>query len=513
MAAKLLICVSSEQATVAIWRRRRLVSCNLFENDEKGWSGFRNFLEQAQGLPIHIIVDTVEEDFRFETLPHVRGRDRSEMVGRKLKQLYRATPYYSYALQERATGKRRDDRYLFAALTNPELLVPWLSAIEAAALPVSGIYPLALVSVTLIDRLKLKHPNLLVITKDAAGLRQTFFKNLKFRISRLTPLSGVAEQADEHYAEEIGNTRMYLDALTVTHVDDMLEIVVLDQNGSLAGLASAIMDGRPNVNCQYFGAADIRSRFGIADAILQSSVDVLHLHLLGEQAPALNLAPAHLTRTYQRFAAGRWVYAASAMLVLAAAIWSGLNIYQARDIDAKSAVVQQQTRDYQTKYLEVTAQFPETPTTAENLRRTVETAEHIQARARSPEPMFEVISHALDASPEILLQGLEWHYTDEPSGKADSKSAKSFQPDPANPVQIGVVKGEINRFAGDYRRAMETIQTFTQLIAQNNAVAEVKVTKLPLDVRSESGLNGSTTATPGKLTAQFEIAVYFKSGV
>jgi hypothetical protein len=512
MAAKLLICVSSEQATAAIWRRRRLVSCSVFENDEKGWSAFRGYLESAKGLPIHIIVDTVEEDFRFETLPHVRGSDRAEMVGRKVKQLYRATPYYSYALQERATDKRRDDRYLFAALTNPEVLAPWLSAIEAFELPVSGIYPLALVSVTLIERLKLKHPNLLIITKDAAGLRQTFFKNLKFRISRLTPLRGIAEQANEHYAEEIGNTRMYLDALNVTHVDDMLEIVVLDQNGSLAGLVSAVMAGRPNVNCQYLSAVDISSRFGIPAAILGSSVDVLHLHLLGEQAPTLNLAPAHITRTYQRYAAGRWVYAASGLLLLAAAAWSGVNVYNARDIDAKTATVQQQTRDAQAKYLEVTSQFPETPTTPENLRHTVETAEHILAGSRTPEPMFAVISHALDASPEILLQKLEWHYTDENSGKSDSKTVKPVATDPSNPVQVGVVKGEINRFAGDYQLAMEIIHGFVERISKNNSVAEVKVLKLPLDVSSASGLNGSTTATPGKLTAQFEIAVVFKSG-
>jgi len=110
MAAKLLLCVSNDQATVAVWRRRRLASCTRFENNEEGWISFGNFLRGAHGLPVHIIVDTVEEDFRFETLPHIRGRDRTEMVGRKLKQLYRATPYYSYALQERETGKRRDHR-------------------------------------------------------------------------------------------------------------------------------------------------------------------------------------------------------------------------------------------------------------------------------------------------------------------------------------------------------------------------------------------------------------------
>ena len=132
MAAKLLLCVSNDQATVAVWRRRRLLSCTHFDNNEEGWTAFGSFLRSVHGLPVHIIVDTVEEDFRFETLPHIRGRDRTEMVGRKLKQLYRATPYCSFALQERESGKRRDDRYLFAALTNPDLLLPWLRAIEAA---------------------------------------------------------------------------------------------------------------------------------------------------------------------------------------------------------------------------------------------------------------------------------------------------------------------------------------------------------------------------------------------
>jgi hypothetical protein len=285
MASKLLLCISNDQATVAVWRGHRLVSCAQFEN------------HGAHGLPVQIIVDTVEEDFRFETLPHIRGRDRAEMVARKLKQLYRATPFCSYALQERESGKRRDDRYLFAALTNPDLLTPWLRAIEAAGLPVSGIYPLALVSLSVIEQLKLKHPNLLIVSKNSAGLRQTFFKNLKFRISRLTPLGKTADVADQHYADEIGNTRMYLDALNVTHVDDTLEAIVLDLDGSLAGLPAALVRGRPNMQCQLLELNDIHTRFGITVADLQKAADVLHLFLLAEQAPTLNLAPPSLRRT------------------------------------------------------------------------------------------------------------------------------------------------------------------------------------------------------------------------
>ncbi|MEO8156968.1 MAG: hypothetical protein ABI648_04170 [Betaproteobacteria bacterium] len=512
MAAKLLICVSNDQATVAIWRRRRLTSCTRFENNEAGWTAFAGFLRSAHGLPVHIIVDSVEEDFRFETLPHIRGSDRREMVGRKLKQLYRATPYYSYTLLDRESGKRRDDRYLFAALTSPDLLIPWLRAIETADLPVSGIYPLALVSVSLIERLKLKNPNLLIISKNSPGLRQTFFKNLKFRISRLTPLLAGADLADQHYADEIGNTRMYLDALNVTHVDDTLEVVILDQDGSLSGLPAAIMHERPNMQCQYLDIQAISSRFGIPIANLEASNDILHLYLLGEQAPTLNLAPPYLARTYQRFAAGRWVYAASGATFLGAIVWSSVNIYSAARIDHEIVSAQSLTLDYEKKYQQVAAQFPDAPTSPGNLRQTVEAAEQIGASLRTPEKMFTIVSHALDVSPTIRLRRIEWHYGDSFATKLADSLGKSLPKEPGQLVQVGVVFGDLSDFGGDYRTAMNLIRNFAQQIARDDAVAEVKALKLPIDIRSETGMKGSTAAIQGKDSGQFEVAVVFRSG-
>ncbi len=509
--AKLLICVSHDQASVAVWRRNRLASCTRFDNNEAGWNAFGNFLRGAKGLPVHIMVDTVEEDFRFETLPHVRGSERSEMVARKLKQLYRSSSYHSYAFQERGTGTRKDDRYLFAALTDAGLLTPWLQAIETAQLPVSGIYPLALVSASLIDRLRIKQPNLLIVSKNVAGLRQTFFKDLKFRISRLTPVLSAAGMADQHYADEIANTRMYLDALTVTHVDDTLELVILDQDGSLSGLPATIKRGRPNIHCQYLDINAIHTRFGIPISDLRVSTDTLHLFLLGEKAPALNLAPAQITRTYQRFAAGRWVYAASGAMLAGAVLWSGANVYRAMGIDDDAFAAQRQAQDLQSKYQQVVARFPEAPTSAENLRHTVQFAEQIRSRLRTPDAMLAVVSQALTASPDIELQALEWHYGDSTPQKATAGSAPSPGFDAL--IQTGIVRAEVARFAGDYRAAMSSIQNFLQRIAQDKAVAEVKVLKLPLDIASSSGLNGSTQEIAGKDTAQFEIAISFRSAI
>lgn len=519
MAAKLLLCISADQATVASWRGRRLVGCKRFGNNEAGWNAFSNFLRAARGMPIHIMVDSVDEDYRFETLPHTTGRDRMEMVARKLRQLYRGTTYYSYSLQERGAGKRKDDRYLFAALTDPGLLSPWLRGIEANALPVAGVYPLPMVSASLIERLRLKHSNLLIVSKNNAGVRQTFFKNLKFRISRLTPLRDAAEVADQYYADEVSNTRMYLDALTVTHVDDMLQVVILDQNDSLAGLPAAIARGRPNMRCHLLTRADIVSRLGIAPAELGASADTLHLHLLGERKPAINFAPRQVTGGFQRYLGRRWVYGASAAALAGALLWSGVNTFELMRLDELTDNLRKQTQDYQGQYQQVTAQFPQAPTSAENLRQTVEMAGQIRSSLRTPETMFLVVSHALDTLPQIQLIRIGWHHGTLPAeldaGRSQPQPPATGQvaPDSGTRVQSAVLRGEIRPFNGDYKAAMGIINAFATQLAADSRVAAVRAVRLPLNVSSDAGLSGSTTATSERNSAEFEFAIVLKAGV
>ena len=516
MAAKLLLCVSADQATAALWQGRRLTRCRRFDNDERGWIAFSNFLLAGRGIPIHIMVDSVDEDYRFESLPHARGRDRTQMVGRKLKQLYRGTSYFSSSLQERGAGRRKDDRYLFAALTNPELLSPWLRAIDSNGVPVAGVYPLPMVTTSLIERLRLKHTNLLIVTKNNAGVRQTFFKDLKFRISRLTPLGEATGVADKYYADEVGNTRMYLDALTVTHVDDALQVVILDQDDSLAGLPAAIARGRPNMQCHLLARADIMSRFGIAAAELDASADAVHLHLLGEKKPAINFAPVQVTGGFQRYLGRRWLYAASAATLGGALLWSGVNAFEVLRLQDEMVGLRRQTQEFQAQYQQVTAEFPQAPVAADNLRHTIELAEQVRASVRTPEAMFLVVSRALDASPQIDIARIAWNYGSVPAGIGDDvpQPGASDQPlDPGTPVQTGVLRGEVTPFDGDYKEAMRLINAFATRLAADDNVVKVRALQLPLNVSSDTGLSGSTNASSQRGSAQFEIAIVFKAGV
>src|SRR5882672_6618328 len=185
MAEKLLVGIGAYGATVARWRGR-LADCQEFANDDAGHAAFKEYLDASPDVPAYVMIDAVEEDYRFETLPHAIGSDRAQMAARKLRQHYRNTPYMTAWRLGRDTGKRRDDRYLFSALTNPELIGEWLDAIVARGLPVAGLFLLPLVSAILPDKLKIGTDNLLVVAQHNVGLRLTFFRERQFRLSRLT---------------------------------------------------------------------------------------------------------------------------------------------------------------------------------------------------------------------------------------------------------------------------------------------------------------------------------------
>ena len=264
-------------------------------------------------------------------------------------------------MQQREGDKRRDDRYLFAALTNPEIFSPWLQFLLAAKAPVAGVFPLPMVSLALTERLGLQDPNVLLVSRHNAGVRQTFLKERRFRISRVTPVRAGDHSAQDYYAEEIRNTRMYLDALNVTHVEDVVTVVIVDSDGSLQSLGERVVQGRQNLRWVGIGLRELMAKVGVDRASIEASEDALHLHLLGLQIPGINLAPPTLTGGYSRYVASRSIYLAGAAAALVGLTWSGVNLYRALDLKGQRRDTLAATQAQQSLYQQQTRSYPPSP--------------------------------------------------------------------------------------------------------------------------------------------------------
>jgi hypothetical protein len=445
------------------------------------------------------------------------------MVERKLRQHYRNTPYAAAWLQGRDSGKRKDDRYLFSALTNPDLVAGWLQAINARGLPVAGLFLLPMVSASLPERLQLKATNLLLAAQHASGLRLTFFRDRQFRLSRLTR-GDSAKSADPGrlFADEISNTRLYLHALRTATLDEHLSVLLLDRNDELSEVAQVIARDNPSLECVRLGRAELAARLGFAPALLDVSPDVPYLQLLGLRMPESNLAPASVTAGYARHQMRRGLYAACACAAAIGIAWTGYNLWQMVSLDGQAAEAARQTALQQAQYQEVTRQFPAAPTGAENLKRAVELAQKLREGIKTPQTLMAIASRALEASPEVYVRQFGWKYgtTEIESGTGAARPAAELAAAPAAPGvalprrQTGFIEGEIRPFRGDYRAAIDAINRFAALLGKDPAVLEVRVDKLPLNVNPSLALSGNTLDSREQAgAAEFKLVIALKPGV
>lgn len=512
MADQILLCISATQAVVAHTQGRAVVRCEIFRSDEEGLAAFEEFLASAHSAIATLSADAVEEDYRFETLPHATGSDRSGMLARKLRQYYRNSPYITAISRGRAGDKRRDDRYLFAALTNTALIDPWLGAITRHGLPVAGIYLVSMLTAALIRKTGHDMPRVLVVAPHGAGLRLTFLKDGEFCVSRLSR-GGIGGETARALASEISSTRVYLSSLHLDSPDDPLTVLFLDRDDSLAPAVEYVAAESANLQCVRIGRDTLLRQLRMAPEHLDLALETTYLGLMAEKAPDANLAPASITAEHRQFQRRGYVYATTMALALAGMVWAAYNLWLAHDLGEQSAQAARLTVAAQTRYREVTREFPATPTTSENLINAVEIYQKIAKTIRSPRPFMQIVSRAIEPNPEVFLQEMNWRYGSEAAPVSGSaRTPPSAAPNAAGaPIQTGYVAGEIRPFHGDYRAANDAIDVVANRLMRDPAVAEVQVVKYPLNVNPGLALSGNTrdpTAQSG--SADFKIVLRLK---
>jgi hypothetical protein len=199
-------------------------------------------------------------------------------------------------------------------------------------------------------------------------------------------------------------------------------------------------------------------------------------------------------------------------------LWSAVNAWQAYDISSQSAQIAQEISAQDVQYQQITRQFPPAPTTGENLKRAVEVAKAIRESSREPLPMMALVAQALQSSPDIVLREFNWRYgvsTIEKGADSAAEPAAQAKPAPgaAAPArrQSAYLSGEIRPFRGDYRAAIATINGLAGRLREHPSVAEVRTTKMPLNVSPTAVLSGNTLPTRADTgTAEFELVIVLK---
>lgn len=503
---KIILCVTNHNLTAGLWHGSKLQSYKIFKNQDEDHTAFSQYMSEHTGIDVYLMVDAIEEDYKLEALPHTAGSARRELVARKMGQFNRNSVYRTAHFINRDKDKRKDDNFLFVALSNTDFMQSWMDVIQAEHIPLVGVYLLPMVSQVAVRQMKLMAPHILLCERLSSGLRQTYLHNGRLRMSRLTPMTDVKpEQLSYFYLVEIEKTRLYLLSQRFITAETGLQMVLPAYDDTSEKIANSISQDQ-GIECKTVDILAYAKNSNIKQETVKAHPELLHMQLLANGHIPDNLAPAELTKTHNIKTLCRNIYIGSALIALAGILFSSVYLFQSYQIHNQTNEFVVKTKQQSKQYELVAQNFPQTPLPGNDLKLAVEMAQKINNQ--TPKQLMQILSEALKNEPEVAISRIRWVQSERTDiqDEVDLESTQaSNNASQSDLLQIGFVNAEIRQFTGDYRAALASASRFASYIKTNPAVMQVQILQEPVNVSSLANLQGSTR---DESTTQREPAIF-----
>jgi hypothetical protein len=519
MSSKLALYFTANGHALYRWSGGALELQSRFTPDEQGLADFRGALKGHPGALVHVLADLAGEDFHEDQIPYLRGGDRQAVVERRLAQRYRETRLATALSLGQASGERRSERLLLASFTNAPQFAPWLDAVAESGARLAGVYSAALLAPALAGRLGVRGGRAFVVTLNSTGLRQCFVEDGRLRFARLERTADMAPgELGPFVRAEMLRLAQYLGTLrALPREGPPVQVVVVAPQAQRAAIEQALVSDARLV----FRAVPLEEaarKAGIKRLPAAAAGEQLFLHLAVRNPPKEQFARGEDRRGFFLWRLQRAIVLAGAAGFAACALYAGVQWIDLVGVKDQIASQRQEAQAAKLQYERITASFPVTQTSTENLKATVVEFTKIAAQTASPEGALVYLSQIVEKFPQMEIDAVQWSVGKPgvrdvpavPAGGAAKPAAA--QPagaaDPALDVmQMIEVSGRVNATRrSDYRAITGQVQQFAEAMRSDPAWRILR-TQLPFDITSQGTLSGDIGSTEGAEAPRFSITV------
>lgn len=507
---------------------RTIEQLQHFPNTAEGHESFIQYLQLDTHTPLYCLVDTIQEEFQVVSLPHVTGSDRQKLFQHRMKRTFEYTSYTYAEVHGREALGRGDDRVLFMALSNPELLQPWLSLIQRYKVPLVGIYSAVLLSQHILKYLPESSHLLLVTcavqtkTQHLQGIRQTFFAKQQLQLSRFVPLK--PSQANEYETviiEQIVKMQRYLDSARLVPLNTPLSVIILAPANLHDNLQHIIKNSRNDLNIALIDCGDLLEHLGLRlenDLFwLQATLaqQLLHGWHKNHYAKAIDKQYFFYKRLRQL------LYALSGTFLLITLGYGGWEFYQSFELRQEAKVLNQKIAEYEQQITQLREKQLNLPLKIEYIRSIVDAGNYVAARHFSPQNTWFALSAVLIQHPQLKINRLVWNSDiaeQRPTEPNTQKLLDNHKKPLEKTVPVGQVTesvriyGEIYPFDGNFKLALLRFRQFINSLRKQSLFSEVKEVDIPYDPLALQGqIGGAPDATKTDIkNATFTIDIFVK---
>ena len=499
-----------------------------FDGGEEGIAEYSRYLHRYPTELTCVIADVVEEEYREDTVPRVPAWERRAMLRARAARAFHEASYVHSTMLGREQSGRRDDRVLFSAITRRGVLAPWLEPMERHAVPLAGVWSPALLTGGMLKAIGAKGENVLVASlQSAGGLRQTWLRHGRLRLSRLAPITACAgDHGSAQMLAEIGRTRRYLDSLEDASGTSRLDVYVLGHGPMLDALRQAQRRGAGGdlgFDGTLVDLADVARRLGMRSWGGETEADLLFVNALLARPLATHYAPPEATRGFNTIRVRTGLNAAAAALFTGGCVAAGVTAFEGVTERGQAQSLGRQAAVYERRYRDAQATLPAAPAAPADLDGAVKVVKLLREQRANPVELFATVSRALADFPQVRVERIAWRtsahaqsFDDPDAGRivspehapADAeRSRETRHPKPKALFQLGLISARIAPFDGDYRAALDTVHRLVDSLSAFGGVEHVRVLDLPLDLSPGQTLSGDTDADTDTGAAEFELLV------
>jgi hypothetical protein len=410
-----------------------------------------------------LLVDAADETFETGSVPHVRGWGRAGLMTRRMERHGHGSRLCAALARGRQPDGRRDDRYLFAALTG-RFVEPWLKKLEEAEIPLRGIYSMSQLAEGMKERVG--HPSFILAHVTQAGLRQTFFVDGCLRFSRLIDLPPEADAAST-CARENANLRRYLGGQRLVKREAVLPVAILAATEEMEAFRRhCVNDGESSYQFLDLGAEMARLRL---PAPHDSRSDLMFVRMLAGDLPRQQFAPS-VARRHWRFHNARRVLDALGPMAMAASLaFTALHLPSLAE-QRDSVARLQADNETAEQVLRISApRQGGSSSAAPELRELASATEILQRASPGLAPALAHLGGAMSAHSSVKLEAIEWRLADMqeqvvgPFAVLDVHGSFASETDPSR------LKKELDRFVDRLRAPSISVHLVKQASALDSS--------------------------------------------
>ncbi|MCL2525140.1 MAG: hypothetical protein FWF20_04260 [Betaproteobacteria bacterium] len=482
MSHRRFLYLDSHLLTAYAWSQGHLLVEDSFIRDDSTLAAFSRYLTERRHCQFALLVNHASEEYIRETVPFLFGNDRQALIARKISQYFTGSPpATAFSLGYEKT-RRRNEKLLFAALTNPADLDPWLQCIAAAEAPLAGIYTVAQLGGQLLKKLGGERRGCLLLTMQDQSIRESYLRHDRTLFSRMAPLAdSSAAGIASSFVTEVGKLRQYLIGQRLISHNEHLPIMIVAHPATIPAIREA---------CPEYGHLDFTlipshaaaARLGLKTLPEDNRCDLLYLQLLASDPPRQQFASASHRHNYRVAQLRRGIVGASLIALLGGLLFAAHEAFTAHELRQESQVRQIQADELEAAYRSIAATFPQLDIDNDTLHRLSTQHATLVRQQQHPEAALRRLGQILDQTPAIALDRIEWQI-----GRTDPGAAADAPGIDGDDESI-VIHGHIQSAA----TAREALTRFDEFIdrLRHNPDNQVRIVQQAVDMASERALRG-----------------------